>query len=85
MMSNTITARNLGIMNMNGERNTQIRKKANVHFSKNEGESSETMFLSCHHSKDTHNNDLPFLDSGYNNHMTSNKNINSYLDASITS
>lgn len=43
------------------------------------------MFISCHLFEDTHKKDLWLMDNGYNNPMTGNKNIISYLDAFITS
>eukprot|EP00253_Pinus_taeda_P004164 PITA_04164 len=67
------------------KKNQSDQHKGNVHLSNNEGESSETMFLSCNFFEDTHNKDFWLLDSGCSNHMTGNKNLLSYLDASITS
>lgn len=81
-MFNSITARNLGIMNMNVERESD-QERRNFLFSNSEGESSETMFLSYHLSEDTHSEDLWLLDSRCSNDMKVNKNILSYLDVSI--
>jgi hypothetical protein len=42
------------------------------------------MFLSCHKTEEQHK-DLWLLDSGWNNHMTSNKYLLSCIDSSIAS
>lgn len=50
----------------------------------NEG-TSELMFLSCQETQEARNYDLWLLDSGCNNHMTSNKKLFSSLDNSVKS
>ena len=55
--------------------------KHNVNFSES---NSETLFITCNAAQES-SNDSWFLDSGYNNHMTRNKEIFESLDRSIKS
>jgi hypothetical protein len=61
------------------------QNKGRENVTNNGGESSEAMFLSCHTSEQGHSKDLLLLDSGWNNHMTCNKDLISYMDSSIKS
>lgn len=58
IMFNVITIRNLSIMNMNAERNSQINKEAVSISPRIKENPLKQLFLSCHLSKDTHNKDL---------------------------
>jgi hypothetical protein len=53
-----------------------------VKFSKNEGEKSQTLFLTCN-SFDAKHDFVWYLDSGFSNHMRGNKNMFLKLDESV--
>ena len=69
---NVSTVKSLATMNTTLERNSQISTEA-INLSSSEGESSETMFLSCHLSEDKQSEDIWLLDSRCSNHTTGNK------------
>jgi hypothetical protein len=70
-------------MRVNAVKKLSDQNKDRTNVSENEGESFETIFLSCNTSKEGHSKYLWLLDRDNNNHMTGNKDLISRMDTTI--